>query len=107
MQIQNLDELVEREVFPGCLGKFVHSENVTFAYWSIRAGALLPKHSHPHEQITHIVEGQYEFKVGDETRLLRPGDVLVIPSNVEHSGRPLTDCKIIDVFYPVRESYKS
>jgi quercetin dioxygenase-like cupin family protein len=106
MDIQNLDGIVEKEIFPGCKGKFIHTGNITFAYWDILESALLPRHSHPNEQITHLVEGEYEFKVGDETRILRPGDVLVIPSNVEHSGRPLTRCKIIDVFYPAREDYK-
>ncbi len=41
-----------------------------------------------------------------EVRQLEAGTVAVIPSNVKHSGLALSDCKITDVFYPVREDYK-
>jgi hypothetical protein len=36
---------------------------------------------------------------------LMPGSVGIIPPNAVHSGRALTDCKILDVFSPVREDY--
>ena len=45
------------------------------------------------------------MKVGDEIKKLGPGDIAVIPPNVKHSGKSITNCKIIDVFYPIREDY--
>jgi quercetin dioxygenase-like cupin family protein len=79
---------------------------MTLAYWEIDAGAALPAHSHPHEQVVNPVWGELELTMGEETRVIRPGDVVVIPPDVPHSGRAVTDCRIIDVFHPVREDYR-
>ena len=78
---------------------------MTFVYWDVPAGTELPQHSHPHEQVAHIFEGKFEIVVDDVTQILRPGSVSIIPPNAVHSGRALMDCKILDVFCPVREDY--
>ncbi|NHJ84326.1 MAG: cupin domain-containing protein [Asgard group archaeon] len=106
MSYVNLDDLTEREVVPGFRGKFVHSENVTIAYWSITAGSALPEHQHPHEQVVNLLSGTFEFTMNGETKTLQPGTVVIVPSNVGHTGKAITECKIIDVFYPLREDYK-
>jgi quercetin dioxygenase-like cupin family protein len=79
---------------------------MTVSYCTIKAGATLPEHAHPHEQITNMLDGEFEMVIDGEPRTLKANTVTVIPSNATHSGRALTDCKIIDVFYPVREDYR-
>jgi len=79
---------------------------MTVAYWDIEGGAAMPEHSHSHEQIVNLVEGEFELTVGDELRTLSPGTVAIIPPDVPHSGRAVTTCRIMDVFYPVREDYR-
>ena len=74
---------------------------------TIDKGRALPAHSHPHEQITMMVEGKMEMKIGEETYMLLPGTIQVIPSNVLHSAIAHTDCVLIDIFTPVREEYRS
>jgi quercetin dioxygenase-like cupin family protein len=106
MSFLNLGDFEEKEPVSGYKVRFVHSENMTFAYWNIEAGASLPHHSHPHEQVANVIEGKFEFTLEGETRVIEPGDVVTIPSNAEHAGKAVTDCRIIDVFYPVREDYK-
>jgi len=106
MIVTDLEELTERVVPSGFRAKFVHSENVTVSYWTVKAGAALPEHAHPHEQITNMLEGTFEMIVDGEPQTLKANMVTVIPSNVSYSGTALTDCKIIDVFYPVREDYR-
>jgi quercetin dioxygenase-like cupin family protein len=101
-----LDDIDSRELVPGFHVRFVHSENMTFAYWTVDEGAELPHHSHPHEQVATMLEGEFELTIDGESRVVRPGDVAVIPSDVPHSGRALTACRILDVFHPVREDYK-
>lgn len=105
MPTKNLKDLKEKEVVPGYRGKFVHSQNMTCAFWDITEGAPLPEHSHPHEQVAIILEGTLELKIKGERNTLTPGLVAVIPPNVPHSGKALTHCRVIDVFYPVREDY--
>ena len=70
------------------------------------SGAVIPDHSHPHEQLSTIVTGEMEVTVGGETRLMRPGMVAVIASDTRHIVHALTQCYVIDVFHPVREEYR-
>ena len=101
-----IPQLKENEVVPGFRGKFIHTEKMTVAYWTITAGSVLPEHKHPHEQIVNLISGEVEFTLDGETRKITPDTSVVIPSNVIHSGKALTDCYIIDIFHPVREDYK-
>ncbi len=51
------------------------------------------------------MEGEYELTINGETQRQKPGQVAVIPSNMPHSGIAITDCKLMDIFAPVREDY--
>lgn len=104
--VEVLASQAPREIFPGFHGRFVHSERMTFAYWDIESGSLVPEHSHMHEQVVNMLEGQLELTVDGHTRILDPGQVLIIPPHAIHSGKALTACKVLDVFSPVREDYR-
>src|SRR5579871_66921 len=93
-------------VIPGFVGRFVHSERMTLVRWQVQAGAKLPEHSHPHEQIVLIDRGELELTVSGTTVRLKQGDMIVIPSNAVHSGTALTEVETTDVFCPVREDYR-
>lgn len=103
----DLNSIEKKEVVPGFFARFVHSENMTISYWNIKTGSSLPAHSHPHEQISSMIKGEFELTVDGTSHILKPNDVSIIPSNTPHSGKAITDCKIIDTFYPVREDYTS
>ncbi len=102
---RNLDAIRPREHFPGFSGQMLHTDHVTLAYWTIAEGAVLPEHSHPHEQVVNMFSGEMELTVSGETMRLRAGDVFAIPGGAPHSGRALTEVKVLDVFSPVREDY--
>lgn len=106
MVFQNLNDIQEREIVPGYRARFVHAEKMTLAYWEVEAGAALPEHSHPHEQIANVLVGEFELTVNGESRVLVPGQVAVIPGDVPHSGRAITDCRLLDAFQPAREDYR-
>jgi quercetin dioxygenase-like cupin family protein len=106
MELYNLKELNTKEPLPGYRVNFIHSANMTFAHWVIEQNAILPSHSHPHEQVTNVIEGSFQLNIGDEEIVLNPGMVIIIPTNATHSGKALTSCKIIDTFYPIREDYR-
>jgi len=106
MNWKKLDNIVPREIMPGFFGRMIHSESMSFVYWDIKEGSPLPEHSHMHEQVANMLEGKFLLVIAGESRELSPGDVAIIPSNAVHSGKALTDCKILDVFCPVREDYK-
>lgn len=103
----NLYATPEREVFPGFHGRFVHSGQMTFAWWRIDPGAEVPEHDHPHEQVVNVLEGELSLTVAGEEMHLKPGDVVTIPGGVRHAARGLAaPCRVLDVFSPVRDAYR-
>ena len=106
MPFIKLDQVNVKEIVPGFRAAFVHSETMTLAYWTIDAGATLPEHQHMHEQVSNIIEGEFELSLDGETKRLDPGTVAVIPANAAHGGTAITECRILDVFHPVREEYR-
>ncbi len=91
---------------PGFKGRFIHTDRLTIVHWQIDAGARLPEHSHPHEQVSSLLEGEFEMTIDDTSRHLTAGSVAVVPPDVVHSGRAVTACRFIDVFQPVRDDYR-
>lgn len=105
MEFVDLKQQCAREIAPGYSARHVHTGNVTLQYCTISAGSPMPEHAHPHEQVSTLISGRFEMVVEGKAVLLEEGAVLVIPPNARHSGMPLTDCYIIDVFYPRREDF--
>jgi quercetin dioxygenase-like cupin family protein len=102
-----LANLPAREILDGTIrGRYAHGAAMTIGEVSLDAHAVVPMHQHPHEQMTYVIEGRFEFTVGTETKVLEPGMVVVIPGGAMHGGTTLTACKVIDVFSPVREDYR-
>lgn len=107
MSFTTLTQIPAKEIFGGAIqGHYAHLERLTIGEVLMQAGTILPMHSHPHEQITYVIDGRYEFTVGDQTTVMEPGMVALIPGGVVHGGKTLTTCRVIDVFTPVREDYK-
>lgn len=106
MYFRQLEQLPRKEVIPGYEACSIHTGTMTFMYWKVAEGAVMPRHQHIHEQVAHVLTGRFELTVDDQTRILEPGTVAVIPPNVPHGGRALTHCTLLDVFHPEREDYK-
>jgi quercetin dioxygenase-like cupin family protein len=65
-----------------------------------------PLHSHPHEQITYVAEGEIVFVLGEDSARLGPGDMVVVPSGVPHAIQLLTPhARLIDSFTPIRQDF--
>ena len=107
MSTIELGKLPDFEPFPGYRGKLVHSATMTIAHWTIDADRSIPEHSHPHEQVVNMMEGEFELVVDGVPHRLTPGDVVVIPGDVPHAGRSITDCRIIDMWHPRRDDYQA
>lgn len=87
--------------------RFVHTDNITVAFNEMKAGAQVPIHTHLHETIDFIQEGILQMTIGEEIVELNAGAVARVPSNIPHSAWAVTDCKVINFFYPAREDFGS
>jgi quercetin dioxygenase-like cupin family protein len=104
--MQQIKDIKAKDLVPGITGYYAHGKDLTLGYVEIKAGSILPEHHHVHEQITYIIEGQLDMVIGGKPCPLKAGMYYVIHSNVPHSAVARMDCKVIDVFNPVREDYK-
>ena len=102
----DLNEVEERELVPGFFAKLIHTDEMTVAHFRVLAGSVLPEHFHIHAQVTNVLEGEFEMTVNGETHLCKGGTSITVPPNVPHSGRALTDCRLVDIFQPTREDYR-
>lgn len=81
-------------------------ERMMLAHFTLEEGAVIPPHSHPHEQVGYVVEGELAMTIADETYSLRAGDSYLAPANVEHGAKVVKEAVVIDAFSPPREDYK-
>jgi quercetin dioxygenase-like cupin family protein len=92
----------------GITRKLITSERMMIAHVHLNMGDEVPQHSHENEQITYILEGALHFWLGpkgDRELTVRAGEVLVIPSNLEHRAVALEDTLDVDVFNPPRQDW--
>ena len=106
MPFIELGKLPTEEIFPGFTGRCIHTGTMSFMYWTVAAGATVPAHSHLHQQVAQVLKGNFELTVDGQTTILQPGIIAVIPPHAVHSGKAITPCELVDVFYPEREDYK-
>jgi quercetin dioxygenase-like cupin family protein len=83
----------------------VHGEKTLMTEFRLRQGAVLPRHSHPHEQTGYLVKGRIRLLIGTEEYEAQVGDSWCIPGGVEHGADILEDSVAIEVFSPVRDDY--
>ncbi|NNK83714.1 MAG: cupin domain-containing protein [Flavobacteriaceae bacterium] len=102
----DIENIKPKEIVKGYHGRFIHMENFTYAYWEVEARAEIPMHSHVHEQMMQVLEGEFELTVNGKTKVYKPGTIVTIPSHVKHGGKAITYCKLTDIFCPVREDYQ-
>ncbi len=83
----------------------VYGEKTLMMEFRLRKGAVLPRHSHPHEQTGYLVKGRVRLFLGAETWEAQAGDSWCIPGGMEHGADILEDSVAVEVFAPVREDY--
>ena len=106
MGLVNLTELPELQLAEGVMARVVTAGTISVLHVTIAAGAVVPSHSHHHEQVVNVVEGELELTVEGAKYSLGPGKAMILAPNVEHSARAVVACRVIDVFHPVREDLR-
>lgn len=107
MAFFSVDELPGTEMLPGVMRRAVYLDHVMLTFFEFAPGSIVPEHSHPHEQITYVIQGAIEFHLGERARVLRAGDGVCIPPGTPHKAIILDEPTVaLDAWYPVREEYK-
>jgi len=83
----------------------VYGEQTLMTEFRLRQGAVLPHHSHPHEQTGCLIKGRIRLFIGPEKYEAQGGDSWCIPGGVEHGADILEDSVAVEVFSPVRDDY--
>ena len=105
MSLFTWDELPKEKLQENISRKIISGEKVMVAHVFLKKGAIVPSYSHESEQLTYILEGLLELSLPNGVFRLGEGQVLVIPSNVEHSAVALEDTLDMDIFSPIREDW--
>ncbi|MFN8006927.1 MAG: cupin domain-containing protein [Terriglobia bacterium] len=106
MPFINLESMPAIEVLPGVRIRAPHGQNLMLSYLEMEQGAVVPLHSHPHEQGGILLQGKMELTIGDEVRIVEPGAMFLVPPNVLHKAVAVDGPLVaLDEFSPVREDY--
>lgn len=94
----NCDPGVHRKVL-------AHNEDMMMCEIRFEKGAVGALHAHPHLQTTYVVSGSFEFTIGDEKKVVKTGDSLLMPPDALHGTVALEDGILVDVFSPMRKDF--
>jgi quercetin dioxygenase-like cupin family protein len=101
----HVDSLTPTEFVPGLGFRPVLGQQAMVNFVNFAPGAEAPRHVHEEEQIVIVLDGEFTFDLDGDVRVMRPGDVAVVPAWVPH-GAHTTDshCFEVDVFCPPRQT---
>jgi unsaturated pyranuronate lyase len=105
VRLHRWDEIALEKVTEMISRKFVTGHREMLAQVYLKRGAVVPVHAHESEQLSYVLQGALKFLVGGEPMTVREGEVLQIPSWVEHQVEALEDTFVLDMFSPIRQDW--
>lgn len=98
VRVERTAEGIERQMIVG--------ENLMMCRFRFAPFLETPAHSHSHEQMTLVISGRVRFTIGNEERIVSPGEILYFPPNSRHGATMMDEeVVLIDIFSPVREDF--
>ena len=82
-----------------------HNGNMMIVEAVFKKGAVGTAHRHPHEQVSYILSGSFQYTMEEEVYELKRGDTYYVPPGVLHGATALEDAVILDIFTPQREDF--
>jgi Uncharacterized conserved protein, contains double-stranded beta-helix domain len=99
-------EVVVEELGSGISRKMLaHQGGMMAVEVAFEKGAIGTAHTHPHEQISYILEGSFEYTVGGVSYKIEKGDTYYVPPEAIHGVVALEDSVILDIFTPQRVDF--
>ncbi len=100
------EEIPKEKIGEGVERQVIWGDKSTLARFHFAKGVHIPPHKHEGEQQTYVLEGAMRINAAGRDFELRAGEVLVIPTWIEHEVWFLENCVVLDFFSPPREDWK-
>lgn len=107
MSVYRWTEVPVQKITDKLSRKFISGEKITLAQISLKKGCSVVAHTHENEQFSYVISGSIRVRLRDTEITLKTGEVLCIPSNVEHAVVALEDTEDLEVFSPTRDHWSS
>jgi len=108
VQFTHFDDVESFSLAAGVEGRPLFGHGAMINLIEFAAGATVPAHSHPHEQLGIVLRGMQALVVEGVAHEMGPLDGYVLPGGVEHSAYCGADgALVLDVFCPAREDYRA
>ena len=92
---------------PGINTNIVCGKDLTLSFATIAPNAVGAMHSHPHEQMIYVLEGEADLILDGKSYYLKAGDTMSVPSNLAHTGQAgAAGCRFLEVFTPARKDFE-
>jgi quercetin dioxygenase-like cupin family protein len=104
-RLSRWDEIALEKVTELLSRKVVRGEREMIVQVYVKRGCLVPMHAHESEQMTYVLQGALKYFVEGEEIIVREGEVLHIPSGVQHQAEALEDTFELDIFSPIRRDW--
>jgi len=109
MPAERENPIIHEKLSPDFERRITHLNNLMVVVCDFKNGPMKspdPPHSHPHEQITYVAEGELIFSKGEKEYHLKKGDMITVPSGIPHCIQTTsTHVILIDSFSPVRKDF--
>ena len=105
VRLHRWDEIALEKVTEMLSRKIVSGEREMLVQVYVKRGCLVPMHAHESEQMIYVLQGALKFLVGGDEITAREGEVLHIPSGVEHQAEALEYTFELDFFTPIRRDW--
>ncbi len=107
MESVSVDECEPTEAVEGVhLAILAGGEKMNVQHFEIEPGAVVPEHSHPHEQAGYLTEGTLTFVLDDGELEVKPGEGYSIASEETHGAENRGEEVVrgVDIFSPPRKN---
>ncbi len=105
MSFYDWSEVPEERVKARLSRKLIVGKRMMLAQVFLKKGCVVASHKHKSEQMTFILDGLLELTLPNGKVRVGKGQVLVVPSNTEHSAVALEDTLDLDIFSPIRKDW--
>jgi quercetin dioxygenase-like cupin family protein len=107
MKIHSWNQIPAEPMTDTVTRQVLHTDTMTIARLYLKKGAVVPRHSHPNEQVSTVEAGRLRFLFDDGEAVVQTGESMQIPGGVPHAVEALEDAIALDLFSPVRADWLS